>query len=316
MDSRAGWYPDPGGSGQQRYFDGTEWTHSYAPFRLPAAGWYPDPQGRADRRYWDGKQWTHMFTATNPGDESVRARAEQQHRWAAEGDIRGIYGEEGAELMRPLIEPTREPLGASAKVAQIAHTGAELTALLIDRPHLWPATAFVSVMTQRREEVIARLRDVQLGFADPNGIDIGEAAKYMLAIKLQSLVKILEQISDLIKTPAFQSMFGESDDEADADVIVLAANRLMDYHDEIIGLAEDSRRMNVPMETYRLQSLVGKSLVSLLQAFDDFRDGIVARLAKLEDALRYGTFRVEDEPVIFSFKTDPELSQELQRQLS
>jgi hypothetical protein len=24
----------------------------------PAAGWYPDPEGRAEQRYWDGEQWT------------------------------------------------------------------------------------------------------------------------------------------------------------------------------------------------------------------------------------------------------------------
>jgi hypothetical protein len=35
----AGWYPDPGGSAQQRYWDGTQWTEHYA----PAAG-YPQQQ--------------------------------------------------------------------------------------------------------------------------------------------------------------------------------------------------------------------------------------------------------------------------------
>ena len=29
--SPAGWYPDPAGSGQQRYFDGSTWTENYAP---------------------------------------------------------------------------------------------------------------------------------------------------------------------------------------------------------------------------------------------------------------------------------------------
>ncbi|MGA5466581.1 DUF2510 domain-containing protein [Mycobacterium sp. NPDC050041] len=31
----AGWYPDPAGSGQQRYFDGAGWTDRYAPFPPP-----------------------------------------------------------------------------------------------------------------------------------------------------------------------------------------------------------------------------------------------------------------------------------------
>jgi hypothetical protein len=33
----AGWYPDPTGSGQQRYWDGSQWTEHYA----PGAGGYP-----------------------------------------------------------------------------------------------------------------------------------------------------------------------------------------------------------------------------------------------------------------------------------
>ena len=32
----------------------------------------------------------------------IAARADQQHRWVLDGDDRGIYGEEGAELMRYL----------------------------------------------------------------------------------------------------------------------------------------------------------------------------------------------------------------------
>lgn len=31
----AGWYPDPAGSGQQRYFDGSVWTDRYAPYPPP-----------------------------------------------------------------------------------------------------------------------------------------------------------------------------------------------------------------------------------------------------------------------------------------
>jgi hypothetical protein len=27
----------------------------------PAAGWYPDPGGHPQQRYWDGQQWTEHF---------------------------------------------------------------------------------------------------------------------------------------------------------------------------------------------------------------------------------------------------------------
>jgi hypothetical protein len=214
--------------------------------------------------------------------------------------------------MRPLTEPEREPIGSSARVAEVARTHAELTTLLTDKPPLWPATAFASVMIQRREAVIARLRDVQLGFTDPTGLDLArETTKFMLLIRLQTLVRISEQMGALVATPTFQTMFGESDDEADADVIVLAANRFMDYHDEILQLAEENLGMTASAydDLYRLQILIGKDLVRLLAAFVDFIDGLIARLAKLEEALRYGSFRVEDDPVIFSFRADDELLQ-------
>jgi Domain of unknown function (DUF4352)/Protein of unknown function (DUF2510) len=37
MSSPAGWYPDPAGSGSQRYFDGNQWTHHYAPAQTTLA---------------------------------------------------------------------------------------------------------------------------------------------------------------------------------------------------------------------------------------------------------------------------------------
>ncbi len=157
MNPIAGWYVDPAGSGQQRYFDGTAWTHHYAPaqpHRPAPAGWYPDPYGQPRQRYWDGQRWTDRYTEARPNDEAVRARADQQHRWILEGDSRGIYGEEGADLMRDFTEPPRQPLGETATVAQVAYNDADLTAMLSEQPPLWPATSFVSVMIQRRGAVM------------------------------------------------------------------------------------------------------------------------------------------------------------------
>jgi hypothetical protein len=59
-----GWYPDPGGSYDHRYWDGRVWTEhvstggeaTTAP--VTPADWYPDPTGRFHWRYWTGHEWT------------------------------------------------------------------------------------------------------------------------------------------------------------------------------------------------------------------------------------------------------------------
>jgi hypothetical protein len=59
-----GWYPDPAGQHDHRYWDGTAWTEhvstagvaSIAPVTPP--DWYPDPTGRFHWRYWTGHEWT------------------------------------------------------------------------------------------------------------------------------------------------------------------------------------------------------------------------------------------------------------------
>jgi hypothetical protein len=55
-----GWYPDPSGAPQQRYWDGSKWTEhrTWTPPPKSPAGWYPDPSGAPGQRYWDGRQWT------------------------------------------------------------------------------------------------------------------------------------------------------------------------------------------------------------------------------------------------------------------
>jgi hypothetical protein len=134
-------------------------------------------------------------------------------------------------------------------------------------------------------------------------------AKIELGVILWGLDPIFSQITDLIKSSGFQTMFGDHYDEAEAELIVLAANRLMDCHEEVLSRAEQNRRIPVPIEFRRLQRALGETLVELLAAFDNFIDGIINRLAKLEEALRYGSFRVEDEPVVFTFRERDDLAQ-------
>jgi uncharacterized protein YxjI len=51
-----GWYPDPSGSGQQRYWDGNQWTQHLAPQQPPAAGQHPPQQQHAPAQQPGGQQ--------------------------------------------------------------------------------------------------------------------------------------------------------------------------------------------------------------------------------------------------------------------
>jgi hypothetical protein len=64
MTRGPGWYPDPGGHYDHRYWDGTSWTEYVSRAGQPTTApvtppdWYPDPTGRFDWRYWAGQEWT------------------------------------------------------------------------------------------------------------------------------------------------------------------------------------------------------------------------------------------------------------------
>jgi hypothetical protein len=55
----AGWYPDPQGSGQNRWFDGTQWTGAYQPAQ--AAQQAPQKQAK-DRAVYTRQQKGHSLT--------------------------------------------------------------------------------------------------------------------------------------------------------------------------------------------------------------------------------------------------------------
>jgi hypothetical protein len=67
-----GWYADPSGHFEHRYWDGGAWTEhvsrggvaTTAP--VAPADWYPDPTGRFAWRYWTGHEWTEH--ASRAGD--------------------------------------------------------------------------------------------------------------------------------------------------------------------------------------------------------------------------------------------------------
>lgn len=82
---KAGWYPDPAGSDDLRYFDGEGWTKELRPKPVKPsgvpAGWYTDPGGSGGQRYFDGASWgkeTRPAPIAAPASHDPRLQAAQK----------------------------------------------------------------------------------------------------------------------------------------------------------------------------------------------------------------------------------------------
>jgi hypothetical protein len=188
--------------------------------------------------------------------EELAYRADRQNQWARRGDDRGVYGVAGAELMHS-VSPEPPPLASDApeeelKIAALATTPEGLSSLLAEKLPGWRWAVFASVLVQRRAAVQSRLRDCALGYAMPNGVRAHsgfEVGRFVTG-HMDDLIQLVAQVEAFMLTPAFMGVFGSRTDEstADADGIVHVANRLMDYHDRFLQLAEQCRDFAVPSQ--------------------------------------------------------------------
>ena len=254
--------------------------------------------------------------------QKIRERADEQHRWASRGDARGVYGAEGAALMREVLPAPVLPRPAPEviKVAEVVHTRADLDAMLTKKPQCWRYAAFASVLVQRRAAVAARLRDARLGFVEPSGetASTGYVVAHFFTDRMGELSEIVEQVDDFMLSPAFNEVFGDphDGDSADADGIVHTANRLMDYHDRLLALSERCRSVRIPHRYAELQRDAGLLMVIPLDAYTTFIDDFVGRVSEMHDVARYATGDVQLDPVMLSITDDVGLISRVGRQIS
>ena len=252
----------------------------------------------------------------------IAYRADRQNRMAQRGDARGVYGVAGAELMRDFIpEPPQMPADASdgVTIAGLANTAEELTTLLTDKPPGWRWAGFASVLVQRRAAVRSRVRDVRLGYATPSGHRAGsgvEVAQFVTAT-MDDLGKLISQTEAFMLTPAFMEVFGQRGDEstADAEGIVQVANRLMDYHERFLALAERCRDVDVPSRYTGLMRDCCQLTTIPLDGYDTFIDDFADFIVRMPDMMRNARGTVEADPISLHMSVDDELMKSITRQV-
>ena len=255
--------------------------------------------------------------------EEIAYRADRENRWARRGDSRGVYGTAGAELMHDispeLPEMPSDGPHDDVKIAAIASTPEELKQLLAEKTPGWRWAAFTSVLVQRRAAVQSRVRDCRLGYAAPTGVHArtgSEVARFVTA-SMDELVKLVEQVEAFMLTPAFMEVFGRRSDEstADADGIAQVANRLMDYHQRFLELAERSRDFDAPSAYINLMRDCRQLMNIPLEGYNTFINDLVEFIAEMPDLMRYGRGPIEAEPISLHMSVDDALINRITKQI-
>lgn len=253
--------------------------------------------------------------------EQLAYRADRQNRWARRGDSRGVYGPTGAELMRQ-ISPDPSLAGKTPRaqpIVTVAQTKAELSKLLADKPAGWRWAAFASVLVQRRSAVQSRLLDCELGYATQSGSRArgGDEVARFAAARMEDLNQLVTQVEAFMSAPAFMGVFGDRGDEstADGDGILHVANRLMDYHERFLELAERCRDFGVPTKYTGLLRDCSHLMSIPLDGYETFIDDFVEQVGDIPDLLRYGRGTVEADPVMLHMDVDDQLLKRITKQI-
>ena len=140
-----------------------------------------------------------------------------------------------------------------------------------------------------------------------------------MADRMDELLTLVGQLESYMLTPAFVGVFGEPDDEssADADGIVHAANRLMDYHERFLGLEERCRGLAAPSDYAELLRDLAHLMDAPLAGYRTFIDEFVERVGEMPALLHYARGRpVEADPILLHMDADDELLARITNQVN
>jgi hypothetical protein len=196
-------------------------------------------------------------------------------------------------LARPIDPTPKRVLPAhehTALVAGVATTRDELARLIADKPSAWPWALFTSVLLQRRQAVQERLRAVAGGYRPRAGMPQVPGRYYarIVSESLTAVVHITEQIDQFMLSPAFTGAFGAvGSGTADADAIIAAAHRVMDYQASLLTEAEKCVQTPVEGDVLTFVQDAGAITMLPLLSFDNLISTLCDRIAEAQDLLPY-----------------------------
>ena len=200
-----------------------------------------------------------------------------------------------AEAMARPIDPTPKrllpPDEKAAMVATVATTKEALAQLIADKPHAWPWAVFTSVLVQRRNAIQPRLRAVVSGYQPRGGMLplSGNAYSVMAFESMNAIADLVQQLEQFMLSPAFKGAFGGGSGEggADSDAIVSVATRLMDYHNALLGHAENCLQTPVNSEAFVFVQDTAAFTLCPLVGYQQFITTMCARIGEAQDLLPY-----------------------------
>ena len=229
--------------------------------------------------------------STGPITRSRAARtARTSEPWPWPDEFRSL-----AEGMARAIDPTPKRLlpahEKASTIAAVATTGEALSRLITDKPPAWPWAIFASVLVQRRNALTARLRRCASGYQPRPGVpeQSGPAYSHTARAAMDRIADLVGQTNQFMLSPAFTGAFGAPGVEgsADADAIVAAANRLMDYHEAFLSQAEVCLQTPVRREVLTFVHDVGAFTLCPLLGYEQFIPTMCARIGEAQDLLPY-----------------------------
>lgn len=178
----------------------------------------------------------------------------------------------------------------AADCAKVVTTKEDLDRLLADKQSLWPWAVLTSVLVQRRNAVLPRLRDCASGYQPRPGKQVtGSEFSGIARQTMDDIVEQLTQLQGFMLSPAFTGFLADTSDGRDIEpsAVLQIADRFMDSHENLLNLAERCLQTRVQPElTVFVQDLSAGALCPLI-GYDNFINRMCQMVAEGRDSLPY-----------------------------